>query len=121
VCDISIPIGHLLLNYCYIQLSTKKKNIYIYLDFYFEGSSSSESPEGGAWEVQDLLKASVVAGVDVVSGLLAHLLDAAKAPASRLPALVPPGLYLPAPPLYCPQPTPNTQVSSEHQPPPVWM
>ena len=60
--------------------------------------------------VQEILKASVMAGVDVVSGLLSDLMESAKALSSCLPALVPQELYLPAPPLYCPQPASNTQV-----------
>ncbi|KAL0965668.1 hypothetical protein UPYG_G00284190 [Umbra pygmaea] len=59
--------------------------------------------------VQDILKASVLAGVDVLSQPLRSLLDSAKDLTACLPALVPVGLYLPAPPLYCPQPAPNTQ------------
>ncbi|XP_024236537.1 ciliogenesis and planar polarity effector 1 isoform X3 [Oncorhynchus tshawytscha] len=59
--------------------------------------------------VQEILKASVMAGVDVLSQPLGALLDSAKDLSSCLPALVPMGLYLPAPPLYCPQPAPNTQ------------
>ncbi|CAL8321801.1 unnamed protein product [Lota lota] len=96
-----------------------------------EGACSSEWSEGEDWDilqgsVQEILKASVMAGVDVVSGLLSDLMESAKALASCLPALVPQGLYLPAPPLYCPQPASNTQdpvgtwgrvseVSSRHQ------
>ncbi|XP_067255037.1 ciliogenesis and planar polarity effector 1 isoform X2 [Chanodichthys erythropterus] len=61
--------------------------------------------------VQEILKASVMAEVDVVSQPLTRLLNAAKERATSLPALVPPVFYLPAPPLYCPQPSPNTQDS----------
>ncbi|KTG33400.1 hypothetical protein cypCar_00033483, partial [Cyprinus carpio] len=61
--------------------------------------------------VQEILKASVMAEVDVISQPLTRLLDAAKERAMSLPALVPPAFYLPAPPLYCPQPSPNTQDS----------
>ncbi|XP_026119483.1 ciliogenesis and planar polarity effector 1 isoform X4 [Carassius auratus] len=61
--------------------------------------------------VQEILKASVMAEVDVISHPLTRLLDAAKERAMSLPALVPPAFYLPAPPLYCPQPSPNTQDS----------
>lgn len=59
--------------------------------------------------VQDILKASVMAGVDVVSSPLSSLLDKAKELCSSLMAMVPTALYLPSPPLYCPQPSPNTQ------------
>ncbi|KAK7898647.1 hypothetical protein WMY93_019500 [Mugilogobius chulae] len=59
--------------------------------------------------IQDILKASVMAGVDAVSSPLSSLLDKAKDLCSCLSALVPTPLYLPSPPLYCPQPSPNTQ------------
>lgn len=59
---------------------------------------------------QEILKASVMAEVDVVSLPLARLLESAKKHASSFTALVPLAFYLPAPPLYCPQPAPNTQV-----------
>ncbi|XP_058644711.1 ciliogenesis and planar polarity effector 1-like [Onychostoma macrolepis] len=61
--------------------------------------------------VQEILKASVMAELDIISQPLTRLLDAAKERAASLPALVPPAFYLPAPPLYCPQPSPNTQDS----------
>ncbi|XP_067339311.1 ciliogenesis and planar polarity effector 1 isoform X3 [Channa argus] len=59
--------------------------------------------------IQDILKASVMAGVNVMSSPLSSLLNTAKDMCSCLPMLVPSGLYLPSPPLYCPQPSPNTQ------------
>ncbi|KAM7392880.1 hypothetical protein PAMA_007814 [Pampus argenteus] len=59
--------------------------------------------------IQEILKASVMAGVNVMSSPMSSLLDTAKNLCSCLPALVPNGLYLPSPPLYCPQPSPNTQ------------
>lgn len=59
---------------------------------------------------QEILKASVMAEVDVVSRPLAKLLESAKEHATSFTALVPPEFYLPAPPLYCPQPASNTQV-----------
>ncbi|XP_073334518.1 ciliogenesis and planar polarity effector 1 [Pagrus major] len=70
--------------------------------------------EGEDWDVlqvsiQEILKASVMAGVNVISSPLSALLDTAKDLCSCLPTLVPNGLYLPSPPLYCPQPSPNTQ------------
>uniref|UniRef100_UPI003AAFEDE3 ciliogenesis and planar polarity effector 1 n=1 Tax=Centroberyx gerrardi TaxID=166262 RepID=UPI003AAFEDE3 len=76
--------------------------------------SFTDSLEGEDWELlqvstQEILKASVMAGVNVMSSPLSALLDTAKDLCSCLPALVPSGLYLPAPPLYCPQPSSNTQ------------
>lgn len=59
---------------------------------------------------QEILKASVMAEVDVVSRPLAKLLESAKEHTTLFTALVPPEFYLPAPPLYCPQPASNTQV-----------
>ncbi|XP_061703718.1 ciliogenesis and planar polarity effector 1 isoform X3 [Syngnathoides biaculeatus] len=58
---------------------------------------------------QEILKASVIAGVDVLTSPLTSLLESAKDLCSGLSALVHNGLYLPSPPLYCPQPSPNTQ------------
>ncbi|KAK3549848.1 hypothetical protein QTP86_015286, partial [Hemibagrus guttatus] len=61
---------------------------------------------------QEILKASVMAEVNIVSQPLTRLLESAKEHASSFTALVPPAFYLPAPPLYCPQPAPNTQDSN---------
>ncbi|XP_077593889.1 ciliogenesis and planar polarity effector 1 [Stigmatopora nigra] len=58
---------------------------------------------------QAILKASVIAGVDILTSPLTSLMDSAKDMCSGLSALVHSGLYLPSPPLYCPQPSPNTQ------------
>ncbi|XP_069569860.1 ciliogenesis and planar polarity effector 1 isoform X2 [Brachyistius frenatus] len=80
-----------------------------------DGDKSFTEPlEGEDWDllqvsIQDVLKASVMAGVNVMSSPLSSLLDTAKELCSSLPTLVPAGLYLPSPPLYCPQPSPNTQ------------
>ncbi|KAJ8346971.1 hypothetical protein SKAU_G00283720 [Synaphobranchus kaupii] len=62
--------------------------------------------------VQEILRASVMAQVDVLSQPLHSLIEAAKDLASHLSGLVPPAVYLPAPPLYCPQPASDTQVSA---------
>ncbi|XP_074546537.1 ciliogenesis and planar polarity effector 1 isoform X2 [Halichoeres trimaculatus] len=79
-----------------------------------DDKSFSDPLEGEDWNllqvsIQEILKASVMAGVNVLSSPLSSLLDTAKEMCSGLPALVPNGLYLPSPPLYCPQPSPNTQ------------
>lgn len=71
--------------------------------------------EGEDWDllqvsIQEIVKASVMARVNVLSSPLSSLLDIAKDLCSSLTMLVPNGLYLPSPPLYCPQPSPNTQV-----------
>ncbi|KAK7810657.1 hypothetical protein U0070_012783 [Myodes glareolus] len=52
----------------------------------------------------EVLKASVMADADIVSGTLQLLMDSAKDFSKKLWGLVPVDLYLPAPPLYCPQP-----------------
>ncbi|XP_009447546.1 ciliogenesis and planar polarity effector 1 isoform X19 [Pan troglodytes] len=54
--------------------------------------------------VQEVLKASVMADADILSETFQLLIDSAKDFSKRLWGLVPFGLYLPAPPLYCPQP-----------------
>uniref|UniRef100_A0A8C3VS06 Ciliosis and planar polarity effector complex subunit 1 n=1 Tax=Catagonus wagneri TaxID=51154 RepID=A0A8C3VS06_9CETA len=54
--------------------------------------------------VQEVLKAAVMADADILSETLQLLLNSAKDFSKRLWGLVPAGLYLPAPPLYCPQP-----------------
>ncbi|XP_045922847.1 ciliogenesis and planar polarity effector 1 isoform X1 [Micropterus dolomieu] len=80
-----------------------------------DGDKSFTDPlEGDDWDllqvsIQEILKASVMAGVNVMSSPLSSLLDTAKDLCSCLPILVPNALYLPSPPLYCPQPSPNTQ------------
>ncbi|XP_071587086.1 ciliogenesis and planar polarity effector 1 isoform X2 [Heliangelus exortis] len=54
--------------------------------------------------IQELLKAAVMADVDILSEMFQLLMDSAKDFSRKLYGLVPDGLYLPAPPLYCPQP-----------------
>ncbi|NWS55182.1 CPLN1 protein, partial [Chunga burmeisteri] len=54
--------------------------------------------------VQELLKAAVMADADILSETFQLLMDSAKDLSRKLYGLVPDGLYLPAPPLYCPQP-----------------
>ncbi|TNN81260.1 putative protein C5orf42 [Liparis tanakae] len=82
-----------------------------------DGDKSFTDPsEGEDWDllqvsIQEILKASVMAGVNLMSSPLSSLLDTAKDLCSVLPTLVPNGLYLPSPPLYCPQPSPNTQIT----------
>ncbi|KAK5852080.1 hypothetical protein PBY51_023582 [Eleginops maclovinus] len=80
-----------------------------------DGDKTFTDPsEGEDWDllqvsIQEILKASVMSGVNVLSSPLSSLLETAKELCSCLPMLVPSGLYLPSPPLYCPQPSPNTQ------------
>ncbi|XP_016079490.1 PREDICTED: uncharacterized protein C5orf42 homolog isoform X3 [Miniopterus natalensis] len=54
--------------------------------------------------VQEVLRAAVMAEADVLSKTFQLLISSAKDFSRRLWGLVPVGLYLPAPPLYCPQP-----------------
>nr|DBA23673.1 TPA: hypothetical protein GDO54_014565 [Pyxicephalus adspersus] len=55
--------------------------------------------------VQEMLKAAVMADAEIVTETLRKLIDSAKGLIGKLPGLVPERLYLPAPPLYCPQPS----------------
>ncbi|XP_070599532.1 ciliogenesis and planar polarity effector 1 [Erythrolamprus reginae] len=55
--------------------------------------------------VEQILKAAVMAEADILSETFQVLMDFAKDHSRKLCGLVPNGLYLPAPPLYCPQPT----------------
>ncbi|NWU83651.1 CPLN1 protein, partial [Onychorhynchus coronatus] len=54
--------------------------------------------------IQELLKAAVMADADILSETFQLLMDSAKDLSRKLYGMVPVGLYLPAPPLYCPQP-----------------
>ncbi|XP_063037388.1 ciliogenesis and planar polarity effector 1 isoform X2 [Melospiza melodia melodia] len=54
--------------------------------------------------IQELLKAAVMADVDILSETFQLLMDSAKDLCRKFYGLVPAGLCLPAPPLYCPQP-----------------
>ncbi|XP_062905717.1 ciliogenesis and planar polarity effector 1 isoform X1 [Mobula hypostoma] len=63
--------------------------------------------------VQEILKAAVMADADVLSGTFDLLMQTVKDLAVQLPGLVPDGLYLPAPPLYCPQPAVLSEGSVE--------
>ncbi|XP_072373634.1 ciliogenesis and planar polarity effector 1-like [Scyliorhinus torazame] len=54
--------------------------------------------------LQEILKAAVMVDADVITETFELLMQTAKDYGSSLPGLVPDGLYLPAPPLYCPQP-----------------
>ncbi|KAG8456701.1 hypothetical protein GDO86_002473, partial [Hymenochirus boettgeri] len=54
--------------------------------------------------VQEMLKAAVMADAEILTDTLHQLMESAKELSRRLPALVPDKFYLPAPPLYCPQP-----------------
>lgn len=61
--------------------------------------------------VQEVLKAAVMADADILSETFQLLINSAKDFSKRLWGLVPVGLYLPAPPLYCPQPAILSEVS----------
>uniref|UniRef100_A0ABM5FU50 Ciliogenesis and planar polarity effector 1 isoform X1 n=1 Tax=Pogona vitticeps TaxID=103695 RepID=A0ABM5FU50_9SAUR len=54
--------------------------------------------------VEEILKAAVMAEADIVSETFLLLVNFAKELSRKLNGLVPDTLYLPAPPLYCPQP-----------------
>ncbi|XP_078606977.1 uncharacterized protein LOC144879422 isoform X2 [Branchiostoma floridae x Branchiostoma japonicum] len=59
--------------------------------------------------LQDLLTAATVAGAEAVPWLLERVVRQMQAVCSRLSAEVPAGLYLPAPPLYLPQPASTSE------------
>ncbi|XP_050768477.1 ciliogenesis and planar polarity effector 1 [Gymnogyps californianus] len=63
--------------------------------------------------IQELLKAAVMADADILSETFQLLMDSAKDLSRKLYGLVPDGLYLPAPPLYCPQPASLSEVSED--------
>nr|XP_006816150.1 PREDICTED: uncharacterized protein C5orf42 homolog [Saccoglossus kowalevskii] len=54
--------------------------------------------------ITDMLTAAAISGLDATPWLLTKIIDRCKSLVSQLNGLVPDGLYLPAPPLYCPQP-----------------
>lgn len=60
--------------------------------------------------LQNALKASVIAGLDLVPVVIEYLVNTLQEKISDLAWMVPQELYLPAPPLYCPQPTRNEEV-----------
>ncbi len=53
----------------------------------------------------DILTSGLVGRVEVVPWLLTQLVEKLKKEVSQLSPLVPDDFYLPAPPLYCPQPS----------------
>ncbi|XP_056402329.1 ciliogenesis and planar polarity effector 1 isoform X2 [Hyla sarda] len=55
--------------------------------------------------VQEMLKAAVMADAEILTETLQQLTDSAKELGRKFSGLVPDRLYLPAPPLYCPQPS----------------
>ncbi|XP_041251942.1 ciliogenesis and planar polarity effector 1 isoform X2 [Onychostruthus taczanowskii] len=63
--------------------------------------------------IQELLKAAVMADVDVLSETFQLLMDSAKDLCRKFYGLVPVGLCLPAPPLYCPQPASLSEEDSD--------
>ncbi|KAM5264407.1 ciliogenesis and planar polarity effector 1 [Ctenodactylus gundi] len=66
--------------------------------------------------VQEVLKASAMADADILSETLQLLMDSAKDFSKRLWGLVPVSMYLPAPPLYCPQPAILSEEDGEDLP-----
>ncbi|XP_066195606.1 ciliogenesis and planar polarity effector 1 [Sylvia atricapilla] len=63
--------------------------------------------------IQELLKAAVMADVDILSETFQLLMDSAKNLCRKFYGLVPAGLCLPAPPLYCPQPASLSEEDSD--------
>lgn len=62
--------------------------------------------------VSKVLEASLVSGLDLVPLLLTRLLSRLKRLISTVQWVVPEEFYLPAPPLYCPQPPEDKQVNT---------
>ena len=56
------------------------------------------------------MEASLVAELNLVPGIMKQLVVMLKESISKLDWMVPQDLYLPAPPLYCPQPARNDGV-----------
>ncbi|XP_042731159.1 ciliogenesis and planar polarity effector 1 isoform X3 [Lagopus leucura] len=63
--------------------------------------------------VQELLKAAVMADADILSETFQLLIDSVKDLSRKFCGLIPDGLYLPAPPLYCPQPASLSEVNED--------
>ena len=59
----------------------------------------------------DLMLAAVLSRVDLVPWLLEGLVGRLRQVTAQFGAIVPPGLYLPAPPVYCPQPANTSQAA----------
>ncbi|XP_064625487.1 uncharacterized protein LOC135486550 isoform X2 [Lineus longissimus] len=62
--------------------------------------------------IREILTAATISQADTTSWLLQGLVGKLKELVKTFPALVPQGFYLPAPPLYCPQPTTTFQEHS---------
>ena len=78
------------------------------------GNLSEEDLEQMKRTLQDLLLGGVMSGVFVTLSLLQTLVTRLKGLCRTLRPLVPEGLYLPAPPVYCPQPPITQQVLCLH-------
>ena len=63
----------------------------------------------------DLLLAATISHVSCVPLLLETLVVRLRDVASKFSGLVPGGVYLPAPPVYCPQPARSTEVGKQIQ------
>jgi len=60
--------------------------------------------------LSDSLTMSLIIGVDATSTLLQQLMEQLRDAVQQLPCLVPDTVYLPAPPVYCPQPAITAEV-----------
>lgn len=60
--------------------------------------------------MEDILTAGIVSSVEVVPWLLTTLVHRLMDTVAQMSPLVPQDLYLPAPPLYCPQPSDTSEV-----------
>ncbi|XP_039608785.1 ciliogenesis and planar polarity effector 1-like [Polypterus senegalus] len=76
----------------------------------FTDSIEEEDADSLFNSIQEILKAAVMAESDVLSETFIVVLQTAKELSTKLTAIVPHGLYLPAPPLYCPQPALDVKI-----------
>ena len=60
--------------------------------------------------LNDFLLASCLCDLDLVPWLVEKLTSRLRSLIAEFPTFVPKSLYLPAPPVYCPQPTPTNEV-----------
>ena len=64
--------------------------------------------------VHDLMMAATLCRIDLTPWLLASLLEQLHKLCRTIPLLVPHNVYLPAPPMYCPQPVQQPSVCAKY-------
>ena len=74
-----------------------------------------EGNSGVSKSLRDTLMVAAMCDIDLMSHLLLDLVDRLKTSVRDLQhPLVPEGIYLPAPPFYCPQPVITDEVTNEN-------